>query len=498
MLSCLGDDAYGIYALASLFAGWCGLLDFGLTTTTSRYITKYYVKNDELGVNETGATAIVLFGGISALVLLFACGAYFFARFFGPRFDDSGLLGAALFFAGASFAVSKISDGVCGVIKGALRQELTGGTCFVFRILFGLVNFGTLFWGGRVIALFVGNLVLTLLQLCIYVVICRHAVPCFRFRLKNFRKKRVRTLFSYSFFAFLAQAGEIAVNRSDLIIIASFLTMGDVTSYNLVVVTLASYFNSFLYETSIWETNWFTRLAALEDAEEGVGERTDEQVKERCSKRLSDEFYASRSTILRVSVYVSFFLAFGVLAFGRPFIERWIGADYLSTFPVLAVYMIAAGLYRGSSETNARLLQGLARHRILAAASVLHGVLNIALSILFVRMGWGLLGVVLGTVLPGVAIHYCWIPNAVCRLVGERKSEYWLRQFKATAASLISLILPALLALKYALPAYWNLFLLAVISAGVYFVSIYFIGLSKRERKKIGSYVARKLRCKET
>ena len=76
MLSALGDQSYGVFALASLFAGWCGLLDFGLTTTTSRFVTRCYTRQDWRGMNEIGSTAIVLFGGISGLVFLTSCAAY--------------------------------------------------------------------------------------------------------------------------------------------------------------------------------------------------------------------------------------------------------------------------------------------------------------------------------------------------------------------------------------------------------------------------------------
>lgn len=482
MLTCLGDRAYGVFALASVFAGWCGLLDFGLTTTTSRYITRYYVKGDQVGVNETGSTAIVLFGGISALVFLLACGAFGLASLFGDRFDETGLLGAALFFAGASFAVSKISDGVCGVLKGALRQELTGGTVFIFRILFGLVNFAILFLGGRLIALFVGNLVLTILQLCVYILLTRRAVPSFRFSFSSFRKKRVRSLFRYSFFAFLAQAGEIAVNRSDLIIIAALMSMADVARYNLVVVTLVSYFNSFLYETSSWETNWFARLAALETTEEDALEQGTSPQTTPGQARLSDAFYESRSAITRASIYGSVFMAFGLLMFGRPFIERWIGAEYLDAFPALALCGVAAGLYRGSAETNARLLQGVARHRVLAVGAMLHGLLNVALSVLFVRLGLGLLGVALGTVLPGLAIHYFWIPNATCRLIGEKKRVYWARQIKTTVVAVAATILPGWIVLRFAAPEYWRLAILAVVSFCLYVATVYAFGLTRDER----------------
>ncbi len=492
MLSCLGDSAYGVYALASVFAGWCGLLDFGLTTTTSRYITRHYVKDDRVGVNEIGSTAIVLFGGISALVFLLACAAFGVAVFFGGRCDETGLLGAALFFSGASFAVSKISDGICGVIKGALRQELTGGTVFVFRILFGLVNFAILFFGGRLIALFVGNLILTILQLLVYVFIMRRAVPAFQFSFRSFRGKRVRSLLSYSFFAFLAQAGEIAVNRSDLIIIALLLSTSDVARYNLVVVTLISYFNSFLCETSSWETNWFARLAALETTEEDDGGgRTRRVARER--SKFSDAFYSSRASITRASTYVSVFMAFGLLVFGRPFIERWIGADYLEAFPALALCAIASGLYRGSAETNARLLQGVARHRVLAVGSILHGLLNVALSVLFVWRGLGLFGVALGTVLPGLAIHFFWIPNATCRLIGERKLDYWTRQIKTTATAVAATVIPGWIVLRLATPEYWRLALLAVLSFCLYVATICVLGLNRDERALVKSFVATRL-----
>lgn len=496
MLTCLGENAYAVFVLASLFAGWCAPLDLGLTTTTSRYITRYYVKDDYVGVNETGSTAIILFSGISALVFLLACVAFIVAERYGARFDETGLLGGALFFAGAAFAVSKISDGVRGVVNGALRQELTGATVFVFRILFGLVSFAILYFGGRVIALLVGNLILTVLQLCVYIFLMRRVVPTFHFSFKNFRKKRVRTLFNYSFFTFLAQMGEIAVNRSDLIIIAALMTMSDVARYNLVVVTFMSYFNSFLYETSTWQTNWFTRLASLETTEEDVREQKALQKDVHTRMGLSDEFYASRGAITRASNYLSVFMAFGLLAFGRPFIERWIGAEYLDAFPALVVCVLAAGVYRGSAETNSRLLQGLARHQILAVGAMLHGVLNIVLSVLFIKMGLGLFGVALGTALPGLAIYYFWIPNVTCRLIGEKKRVYWTRQIKTTIIAVAATLLPGLLVACFAVPQYTRLAFLAVVCFVLYSAAVCALGLTSAERSLAKAFLRNMFRAK--
>ncbi|MGI6401756.1 MAG: lipopolysaccharide biosynthesis protein [Thermoguttaceae bacterium] len=504
MLSVVGDKAFGVFALSSLFAGWCGLLDFGLTTTTSRYITKYYTNDDWDGTNEIGSTAIILFSGIATLIFLLACLAFFATKLLGDAFDETGLLAAALFFAGTSFAISKISDGYCGVIKGAMRQEYTGATSLVTRIVIGFTNFAVLALGGRVLAILAANCIITGLQLVAYMILTRKVVPRFHFSIKSFRAKRVRTLFSYGVFAFLAQAGEIAVTRSDLIIIAALASMEDVTKYNLVVIVLTSYFNSFLTEGSSWETNWFAHLAAHETTEDEFDRETPTQglgvrgLLRRAVGRadvapFSPKFYASRATITRASIYLTIFGAMGILFLGRFFIERWIGAEYLVAFPALIASMAAQGLYRGSAEVNSRLLQGVARHQVLAVAAILHGVLNIVLSVVFLKMGLGLLGVALGTVVPGFAIYFLWLPNATCRLVGERRSVYWRRQFRATLIGVAAAALPAYLILTWGAPNYLSIVALGTLSAALYFPVVITFGLTRDERRKLRELATRYL-----
>ena len=511
MLATLGERAYGIYVCASLFAGWCGLLDFGLTTTTSRFVTKYYALDDWDGLNEIGSTAILLFGALSAAVVLtalIACGAAsFFAT--GP---DAPTLATALFCSGVSFAISKVSDGVCGVLRGALRQELTGGTVFVFRILFGVVNFAILFFGGRVVALVVGNAVLTLLQLGVYVALLRAAVPRFRFSLRSFRRGRVRELFEYGVFAFLAQVGETAVDRSDLLLISAFMSLNDVARYNLVVVTLCSYLTSFIRETSTWQTNWFAKLAAstLESEKNAAASSSENDLpslnkidatsingnrsRKRCGNdgcvvALSGEFFASRAAIHRASIYWTLFLAGGVLAFGRAFVERWIGAAYLDVFPALALCVVATALYRGSSETNARALQGVARHRVLAVGAILHGAANVVLSVVFIYCGFGLYGVALGTVLPGVAIHFGWLPNATCRLLGERRRTYWARYLKTTALGVAALAVPFAVVWNCVKPNYCSICTWGVFYVVVGAAALFALGTTGVEKRALGERI---------
>ena len=78
LLHTLGERHYAIFLVAGLFTNWCGLIDFGMTTAVSRFVTYYHSVGDERGVGQIANTALVILsllalaavcaGGIAALV----------------------------------------------------------------------------------------------------------------------------------------------------------------------------------------------------------------------------------------------------------------------------------------------------------------------------------------------------------------------------------------------------------------------------------------------
>lgn len=196
---------------------------------------------------------------------------------------------------------------------------------------------------------------------------------------------------------------------------------------------------------------------------------------------LSAPFHESRARITRASIYGGLFGAFGILILGRFFIERWIGANYLCAYWPLAIVIVSQGLYRGASEVNMRLLQGLARHEPLALGALLHGVFNVLLSVVLVKAGWGLMGVAIGTALPGLVIYYFWIPNVVCAMIGEKPLTYWKRQLSSTLIAIGGLILPGYWCLRFCQPTYWSIALCGGISFFFYAFWIMTFGMKREE-----------------
>lgn len=74
----IGKSEYGLYQLMGSVIGYFMLMDFGLSTTVSRFYIKYKILNDNLKKENLIAISLVVYGGISLLVALLGSVLYFY------------------------------------------------------------------------------------------------------------------------------------------------------------------------------------------------------------------------------------------------------------------------------------------------------------------------------------------------------------------------------------------------------------------------------------
>ena len=466
----LGERHYAIFLIAGLFTNWCGLIDFGMTTSVSRFVTFHFSGDDPKAVNETANTAFALMAILAAIALVVGGIAAALAGIGWPNDPDIGLFRAVFLMTAATFAVSKIADSAAGVINGVLRQELTGGAALLLRLATGGVTFLILYLGGRVIALLTGGLLLAIGNLMLLAVLVPAAWPEFRFSFSLFRFERVRELCGYSAWTFVNQIGDLLIARSDLILIGALLSLTDLAHYNLAVVVFISYYGSFLQAMTLWETNWFTHL--MKTDQEAAFERT-------------------RVFSYQLLTFVTVFMSFMLIFWGKAFLVRWVGQECLAAYPALVILASSLALYRGCAETNIRLLQGMARHRNLAFFTLLQGAASVAAAALLLSLGFGLTGVALGAMIPAVLVHALIVPIQVCRLRAEPIVRYFARQARWIIIASIALIAPYFLLRRFVAPDYPTLLWTAAACAVLYAAAITVIGLSKSDRRAILSLLRR-------
>lgn len=466
----LGDRQYAIFLFAGIFANWCGLVDFGMTLTAGRFITIDHTRRDVRGLNETASTAMAVFATLGLLAFAVAVLTALTAKIGWAGVSDINLIATVFLIAGAAFAVSKLSDGCAGIVTGVLRQDLFGATALFFRLATGLMMFAVLYFGGRVTALVIGSLVIGILNLLTLAFLAHRACPSLRLSFSRIRRAKIRTLCGYSVWNFVNQTGDLLIGRSDLIVIASLLSLVDMAHYNLAVVTLISYYGSFMQAMTLWQMNWFAHLFSQND---------------------DALFRYSRIFSRKIMTWIAVFMSFSLVFFGKAFLIRWIGPTYLDAFPALILVAGSMAFYRGAGEVNIRVLQAVARHRRLALFIVLQGVMSVALSILFVACHGGLFGAALGTVLPALVVHGLIVPLDVCRVFQDSPIRYFGRMLRDLAAASAALITPYLLVRTFLTPDYPALLWVGATSAILYAATLWFFALRGQERAMILNLIRR-------
>ena len=103
-------------------------------------------------------------------------------------------------------------------------------------------------------------------------------------------------------------------------------------------------------------------------------------------------------------------------------LKLWLGQDIPATRAILPGILIHT-VVGGSGAVGRSVLIGVGRVRAFTISVLIAGAANVALSILFVKLGLGLWGIVLGTVCVVVARCGLWMPWYVLRTLGEAKEN---------------------------------------------------------------------------
>jgi O-antigen/teichoic acid export membrane protein len=270
-----------------------------------------------------------------------------------------------------------------------------------------------------------------------------------------------RSLFSYSAYSFIAHVAYIVRFRVDYLVVAAFLGLTAVTHYSI-AEKLMQYFIELLVALLGVFPSVFSRLDGAQD------------------------FEGIKRTFLfgtKLAVSITSFLTFGFIAWGKPFIERWMGPAYVDAYPVLVTLTVGLTFFLWQT-VSISLLYGTSRHKLLAIFNSVEAGANLGLSLLLVRR-YGMVGVALGTTIPITINTLLLIPVYVCRISKIDYFEYVKQLFGMVVVASASMILPAVLSLRYAAPNYKSLLMVGSLSLVLYALPIWLFEFSSSDTRRL-------------
>ncbi|MBI4395609.1 MAG: oligosaccharide flippase family protein [Elusimicrobia bacterium] len=414
----LGDRVYGVWVVVGSIVGYFGLLDFGLSSAITRFVSRAIGQGERDRLKEVTATCFYVYLAIGAVTLILTLAMAALAGRFARHPGDEELLRALILLTGLNFSLNIPVRVFNGVLSSHLRYDVmtwidigktivsAGLTLFVLRAGYGVLGIAAVQFlasqadnGLRIRAAY-------------------RMKPAPSVSPRRFKTGLSRSLFGYSVYAFVGQIADMLRFRINSVVIAAFLGAQAVTHY-FIAVRLMEYFMQVMLSAVGILSPVFSRYEGMKDY-----------------KSLQEKFLLTT----KISVAATVFLGGSILFFGKAFIERWMGPPYRDAYPVLVVLTLAIATDL-MQITSVNVLYGISKHKFYAYANSAEGVLNLILSLAWVKP-YGLMGVALGAAVPMVFFRLVVQPVYVSRAIGMGYGRYASVLARALALSLLAMAIP--------------------------------------------------------
>jgi O-antigen/teichoic acid export membrane protein len=403
----LGDSAYGIWALVLQLTGYMGVVDVGLRSALVRFISRFYARGDQAGLNRLLSATLMTYGIFAPICI--AIGV-FMSAFVLPHMQIAPntlrMAQITLVIAAGIVACDFLFATPHAILAGLSRWDLINGswiTMVLIRtgliILFLKMGFGLV--------------TLALVQLVTYVagysaevVIIRllRLLPGYQFIWRRPDYDEMKPVVRHSWYSFLLSLANRVNYQVDTIVIAVFLPVGEVTFY-IIGLRLIEYLRDLLNSSTMI-------VAPLVSSLEAVGD----------SPQVSSLLV--RST--KYSLMIGLLGGAGLLSLGKDFIRLWMGARFENPAGNVLVILTLGMIVSCTQFASAHILFGLSKHQINLAWTAVESVLNLSLSIVLVRH-YGIFGVAAGTAIANLVVRGWLYPLAVLKALEVPRGVYLVR-----------------------------------------------------------------------
>src|SRR6266436_1378455 len=396
----LGDRLYGFWSLASVFIGYYGLLDFGLSVAVSQYVCVAIGRGDTSECRAVFNTALriqSLMGGVALIATaLLAVATPLFAR--NPQ--DASLFWKVILIMGVNAAFAFPVKVYAGVLEAELRFDIQS-RLDLFSLVF---RTGLLVWailaGGGLLSLAWASLLASVPVMILQVWLAKREAQWAHVDRSSIDWKRAKALFSYSIYTFISMLGDTLRFSLDSVVVTAFVGLAAVTHYKIAGV----FSRYFIGAVSAVVGTIQPVLSRLHGASDKSG--------------LQKAFFFAT----KISTWISVPICFSLIAWGKPFIIRWMGAGYKDAYLPLVALTLAVFM-DVCQAPSVILLNSTFRHRFYTYVNIIEGVINLVFSLVLARP-LGILGVALGTLIGAFAVRFTLQPWWTCKASGIPFSNY--------------------------------------------------------------------------
>lgn len=395
LLTRLGDDAYGIWAVVLAITGYFGLADLGVRPAVVHYVAKHDALGDLPGLNRHVNAAFRIFAAGGLLLVLATL--WFADHIRGTNLGSvpPGTASAVVLITGIELGLTLPFNAFTAVLIGRQRFDT------VMRIDLALLAARTLALvavveaGHGLLGLAWVNAAVGVVEVAWKMGAAFRERPGLAFAPRSADAGTVRALLRYGGWAILISVALLLTWQTDPLVIKEFLSPAHVSHFAL-PATLTFYARGLLWAA----------CRALAPAAGALAARGDRAA-------LTALLAGSTRTLLLLAAPAVAYM----LVVGDAFLAAWLTDGFRGESGEVLRVMALALVPAVASQPLIQVLYGVNRLRQLAVLTLAEGLANLLLSVLLVRTH-GIVGVAWGTALPALVVHLVVLPAWLARETG--------------------------------------------------------------------------------
>ncbi|GGC88509.1 teichoic acid transporter [Flavobacterium lutivivi] len=375
MIRKLGDSEYGLYTLIGSLIGYISVLDFGLNNTIVRFVSKYRALKDEDGEKNFLATTMLIYGIISAIVVIIGIVLFFNLDEIFKKLTPEELYKAKIMFVILIFNMATtLPGGAFTAISNAYERFVFPRALVIIKyILRSVMLVMILLLGSDSIGIVVLD---TLLNVIVIAISAYYVFKTLKVKMKliELDKSLIKQIFNYSFWIFIfAMVGQFQW-RSGQVILGVVSGTKDVAIFG-VGIMLGTYYGAFSTAISSVFLPRATQMTVL--------------------NATSEELTSTMIRIGRFSLITLLMIFGGFLIYGQQFIHLWVGDTYTAAWAIALIIMFSYTLPLIQSFANS-LLESKSLFSFKAKTYITLIVLGTVIGAYMIKP-FGVLGLIIGS-----------------------------------------------------------------------------------------------------
>lgn len=380
VLSCLGEVKYGIWTTILNILSWISHFDVGIGNgLRNKLVDSIYNKQDENSTRKFVSSAYIMLSGIILFVILIFSVLSFFINWnslFGVKEFDENLrliMQICVLFIGINFILS-----LCKSIYYAIQENSTVGLMGIIQQMIMLIGVLVLVKFQSSMILYVA-LLYSFSEIVVSIIFTgrlfkksKDFIPSYKF----YSATEARETTNLGLLFFISQIASLVLFSTDNLIIAHFIGPAEVTSYSIVNKLFTVGTGMFVMLVSPY---WSRTTAA----------------KAKGDYRMIKNGMISMYKILGIGIIG----AAGLTIVFKPIASLWLQKELNYPKGLIGLMMIYSIIYMWNAIYS-QIVNGLSMMNILVPVAIIQGIVNIPLSLMFLKFfGLGSVGVLLGTII---------------------------------------------------------------------------------------------------